>query len=272
MYEFTPINRIISIESVVTGIDVVRPKNFFFPGEMHDFWEAVLVLEGKAIATGDAKVYNLSAGQLLFHKPLEFHRIWSAEQSQPHLMIISFRAQGDGMRFFAERCFNIDLAGQKVFKNICGLIRKTVKAYRTGDKNYSLYSSRTAAALEEFLLSITNDDALVPEEPTTEEKKYREIVRIMDEHCCESLSVNDLSRLCNMSVSSMKRFFGRFSDVGVAKFFLSLKIRRAMQLLDEGKNACEVANLVGFDEVSYFHTAFKRETGVTPIKYQKTGK
>jgi len=272
MYEFTPINRVITVESVVTAIDVVRPKNFFFPGEMHDFWEAVMVLEGEATATGDERVYNLSAGQLLFHKPLEFHRIWTSDHSQPHLMIISFRATGDGMRFFAEKCFNIESELQKVFKKICNMIRKTVEAYKEGEKNYPLYSRRTAAMLEDFLLSITDADALAPEKPTTKEKLYREIVRIMDEHCCESLSVTQLSKLCNMSVSSMKRVFSSFSDMGIAKFFLSLKIRRAMQLLDEGKNACQVAQLVGFDEVSYFHTAFKRETGVTPMQYRKTGK
>lgn len=45
-----------------------------------------------------------------------------------------------------------------------------------------------------------------------------------------------------------------------------------MQLLDEGKTACEVAKSVGFQEIPYFHTVFKRETGMTPTGYKKSKK
>lgn len=83
------------------------------------------------------------------------------------------------------------------------------------------------------------------------------------------LSVEELARLCEMSVSNMKRIFACFSDVGVAKFFMSLKMRRAMELLDAGVTAKEVADMLDFEETSYFYTVFKRETGMTPTQYRR---
>ena len=67
----------------------------------------------------------------------------------------------------------------------------------------------------------------------------------------------------------MKRIFRCFSDVGVAKFFMSLRMRRAMELLDKGLSASETAEQLDFSEISYFYTVFKRETGMTPTEYRK---
>lgn len=272
IYKPISINRLITVESIIMSLDVIRPKDFFFPGEMHDFWEAVLVCSGNVTATSDERIYHLSEGQLLFHKPFEFHRIWSTNDSQPHLIIISFKATGDGMNNFAERCFNIDALNKQKFTEICRLFEETCNSYKVNDKNFAFISSRTATVLEEFLLSLSIESKPMPSTSSPEEERYKKIVNIMEQYCCENLSVTQLSTLCNMSVSSMKRIFSKYSDRGVAKFFLSLKIRRAMQLLDEGKTACEVAKSVGFQEIPYFHTVFKRETGMTPTSYKKSKK
>ena len=43
-FEFHKTERKIFIKSVITAIDAVRPKDFYFPGEMHNFWEIVCVV------------------------------------------------------------------------------------------------------------------------------------------------------------------------------------------------------------------------------------
>lgn len=47
------------------------------------------------------------------------------------------------------------------------------------------------------------------------------------------------------------------------------RIERAKELLtEEKKSVQEVANLLGMDNVSYFIRFFKKQTGLTPKKYQ----
>ena len=268
-YEFTPVQRLITVEAVVTAFDTVHPKGFYFAGEMHDFWEAVLVCQGSATATGDERVYQLSAGQLLFHKPMEFHRIWAPEDSEHRVIIISFRALGPGMDHFAETYFQLDEERQRAFGRIADAIQETVRACREKREEYPLLSSTAAVLLESFLLSLTEKTACAPEMLSKEERYYRRIVNCMSEHCCENLSVGELAFLCGMSVSNLKRVFALFSDRGVAKYFLSMKMRRAMELLEEGRRPCQVARLLGFEEPAYFHAVFKRETGMTPGEYRK---
>ena len=87
----------------------------------------------------------------------------------------------------------------------------------------------------------------------------------------KSLSVNDIARLINMSASNVKRVFALYSDIGIAKYFLNLRIRRAKELLQEGLSPYEVAEKLGF-KPNYFYTVFKREVGTTPNKYAKSNR
>lgn len=90
----------------------------------------------------------------------------------------------------------------------------------------------------------------------------------MKDNCDKSLTVNDIAKLLNMSASNIKRVFSIYSDIGIAKFFLNLRIRKAKELLQNGISPNNVANELGFSP-NYFYTVFKREVGITPNKYVK---
>lgn len=273
MYTMHPINKPIEIESFVAAYDFIHPENFYFAGEMHNFWEVVFVKSGKAIATGDERIYNLSEGQLLFHKPMEFHRIWSAEGSSPHLNILSFSAAGKGMNSLKERCFSLTEGERTAFCTLFNSFDLAQKMFEQCGKEsgeYRVVSAKAAARLEIFLLGFIGKQALSNEPVSADEQSFRRIVEVMNEHCGENLSVEQLAEYCLMSRSNMKRIFAKYSDIGLAKYFLGLKMRRAMKLLDGGFSASDTAALLGFNEVSYFHTVFKRETGLTPMQYKKS--
>lgn len=129
--------------------------------------------------------------------------------------------------------------------------------------------SKAEVLLEAFLLELIEAGEQSAHVLSSDEVRYARIVNVMKENSHRMLSVAELAELCELSVSNMKRIFACFSDVGVAKFFMSLKMRRAKELLDDGKAVKEVAALLDFDELSYFYTVFKRETGMTPTQYRK---
>lgn len=267
---FVPVERTLRIEALYMALDVVRAKDFYFPGESHDFWELVYVCEGKVAATADERVYHLEEGMLLFHKPMEFHRIWSEGDTCPHLMILSFRASGADMARLENRCFVLEPVQRKKFENMAAAFVQARALFDEGDtRQYPRAASLTAALLEGFLLRLTEEEELRQQEASGEDAQYTKIVNVMKANCHRSLSLEQLAQLCEMSVSNMKRIFARFSDVGVAKYFLSLKMRRAKELLERGLPASQVAEKLDFSEINYFYTVFKRETGMTPTQYKK---
>lgn len=261
MYTLKEVKRAFTIDALVMALDEVRPQGFYFDGEMHDFWEMVYVADGFATATADGRVYELSPGQLLLHKPLEFHRIWSAKDSAPHLLLLSFHACGD-MRRFESGFYTLDADRRMAYE---ALAKRMQKAVRTETAEAMQYA---AAALELFLLELPKT-AEAPAVSTTAQKQFLDVVKTLEDHLHETLSVDEIAALCHMSEGNLKRVFRMFSDCGVAKYFLTLKMRRARQMLSDGATITAVAAALGFTEPAYFCTVFKRETGVTPGKYGK---
>lgn len=262
--------RLVRVDSLVMLLDVPRRKGFYFKGESHDFWEGVFVYGGAVTATADEQVYQLDQGKLLFHKPMEFHRIWDGGGSSPRLVNLSFTASGEGMHRFENSCFDLDEIQQEHLWEVINTYKEVRKFGKKGELHEQyLAANRTAVLLEAFLLEMIEAGERSHRTLSGDEIRYAKIVNVMKENCHKMLSVADLAEKCDMSVSNMKRVFACFSDVGIAKFFMSLKMRRAMELLDSGIPAKEVSVMLDFEETSYFYTVFKRETGMTPNRYKK---
>lgn len=259
MYELKPFSAVLCVDAVVTSFDVVHPAGFYFAGEMHDFWEAVCVIDGSANATADERIYKLGAGDLLFHEPMEYHRIW-ADGGEHRVAVFSFTAHGEAMEFFKERLLKLTPRQTDEFIRIGRMLSSVIDGCSDAESNMA------KSALESFLLSLYVRGESVPH-GDNEGGEFSSIVGVMRENISSSLTVSDIARKCNMSVSTLKKKFAVYSDTGVMKYFNGMKIRRAIDLLQNGDSIKEVASALGFSSINYFHTVFKRETGMTPINY-----
>ena len=275
MYTFKPIIRDINVESFFLVIDTVRPKGYSFSGEMHDFWELVYVKEGHAIATGDERIYELYPSQLLFHKPLEFHQIKTDDNISAHVIIISFKAFGGLMKKLENKCLTLTPEEAALYEKVSAQMKVSIDLFLSGNRNTEKYksaSTKAAVALEDMLMRfIEKDDASTTNNSPTQQL-YSRIISVMSQHCEENLSVDDIAKKCTISTSNMKRIFKMYSDKGVAKSFLSLKIRRACELISSGFTTAEIADRLRFSSTAYFHTVFKREMGISPASYRKSKK
>lgn len=92
----------------------------------------------------------------------------------------------------------------------------------------------------------------------------------IDEHFCESISAKELSRMCSMSETGLRRKFREYLGQPPLDYQTGLRIRRARELLLERKfNVGEVSRTVGFEDVNYFSRLFKKRVGVSPTEYGK---
>ncbi len=268
MWEIKNIPKIIEVTGIISGTDAVRPAGYYFTGELHDFWEIVLVKSGEMVATGDDKVFRLKKGMAVFHKPMEFHTV-RIEGKDTRLNILAFSASGEGMKQFENR--TIELSPDEIarFGVINNRFITAVDHHLAGKREDFIKEGNFAAvALEELLLSISDRASDHEKTLTIKERQYLSAVEVMKANLGKPLSVSEIARLCNMSESSLKKLFKFYSDVGAAKFFLRMKLSRAMELLDSGMSVGAICSSLGFSDISYFSAAFKREIGLTARDYK----
>lgn len=92
----------------------------------------------------------------------------------------------------------------------------------------------------------------------------------IEDHFCENIRAKDLSHICSMSETNLRRKFREYIGQPPLDYQIGLRIRRARELLLERKyNVSEVALLVGFDDVNYFSRLFKKRVGVSPQVFEK---
>ena len=98
-YTMTKPQTLIHITDIVTIHYYELDKNFVFSGEKHDFWEMVYVDKGSVAIQAEENHLILNQGEILFHKPNEFHSIRSYA-SDPNFFVISFACKSAAMSHF----------------------------------------------------------------------------------------------------------------------------------------------------------------------------
>lgn len=92
----------------------------------------------------------------------------------------------------------------------------------------------------------------------------------INEHLCEDLSVDNLCSLLNISRVKLYEIAHKYYGMSIAKYILKKRIEKAAQLLsDPDCYVRDAAINVGFYDYNYFSKVFKKEMGITPIKYKK---
>ncbi|KQC29462.1 helix-turn-helix domain-containing protein [Flagellimonas eckloniae] len=96
--------------------------------------------------------------------------------------------------------------------------------------------------------------------------KLNEVVTL---HTFSNLSVNEMAKLCNMSLSSFKRAFKTFFNDSPNNYLNTKKIEKAKELLQISElNISDIAYETGFNDPQYFTRLFKKRIGLSPSEFR----
>ncbi|MBE6549855.1 MAG: helix-turn-helix domain-containing protein [Ruminococcaceae bacterium] len=262
--------RLTALCSAYAGI---HPVGYFYDGESHDFWEAVFVLKGRAGVTAGEKIYSLNAGQMIFHPPGEFHRLWNEGEDYLRIAIISFAVDKFPIEKHTICTFN---SKEKVFFTV----REIRKHFKTNgifvvevlSKEHTSAAQKAIGKIEELFLELWDSCEKEENESANNVNKdrlselYSVAVAVMKNNIGERLSAADIASACGMSVSTMQKLFFRYTGIGMMKYYEGVRMQHARMLLNNGRSVKEVALTLGYSDQNYFSTAYKRYFGASPQK------
>ena len=95
------------------------------------------------------------------------------------------------------------------------------------------------------------------------------MAKIIDKNINELLSLKELAFLCHMSSSTFKRKFECLYGMSPIRWFHKKRMAQAAVMLRQQRlNASEIYEDLGYENLSSFIQAFKKEYGITPKVYQ----
>lgn len=255
----------LAIECFYLSVNRVLEKTHDYVGESHDFWEVVYVDDGEIEVTEDGNVYMLGEGDIIFHAPMEFHRIKSYGGTTPNVINLSFGLIGSYPRELLSGVFRLDEVGRKEFIKISNYIREWLKE----EEPDPFLGQELAARWLSFMLRLAR--SYEPEQKKLSAERvstYKRCIEIMNEEIYNNVSVAEVADRMFVSVSYVKVLFARYAGVSPKTYYTTLRVNESKKMLAEGKSVREIAERMNFSTPGYFSVFFKKHTGMTPKHYK----
>ena len=275
------INRIISVHYFQYMSD------FSFPGESHDFWELVCVDRGEIDALAGDRRLTLKKGNILFHKPNEFHNVLTNGKVSPSLVVIGFECHSPAIKSFEDQLMSVQDTEKELMAQIIVEARNTFSG-RLDDpyQEELLFNSDPLAFgsaqlishyLEQLMIhlyrryfsySLPVRSSRFLAEASSGNDTYNRIVRYMEEHLGERMTIDRICRDNLVGRSQLQKLFRDTKGCGVIEFFSMMKIDTAKQMIrDNQLNFTQIADRLGYNSIHYFSRQFKQITTMTPSEY-----
>ena len=275
------INRIISVHYFQYMSD------FSFPGESHDFWELVCVDRGEIDALAGDRRLTLKKGNILFHKPNEFHNVLTNGKVSPSLVVIGFECHSPAIKSFEEQLMSVQDTEKELLAQIIVEARNTFSG-RLDDpyQEELIFNSEPLTFgsaqlishyLEQLMIhlyrryfsySLPVRSSRFLAEASSGNDTYNRIVRYMEEHLGERMTIDRICRDNLVGRSQLQKLFRDTNGCGVIEFFSMMKIDTAKQMIrDNQLNFTQIADRLGYNSIHYFSRQFKQITTMTPSEY-----
>ncbi|RKN76036.1 AraC family transcriptional regulator [Paenibacillus ginsengarvi] len=290
-YETFELREDLAIRRLITFFYREMPKDYFFAGEQHDFWEIVYVDKGEWDVTVDNVPFHLEQGDLVFYGPNEFHRGGAALKSTPNVIIITFECVSPVMDYFASnRVFRLDDRERAIFASLVKAGFESFDPPIDSPKMRKLYRREGAPFGSEQLIRNHLENMLIQlirrgqqeapaDKPPLAVQENRvhditsEVTEYMKAHLRDDLTMEELCRKFQVSRTLLKTAFKQQTGQGVLEAFNQLKIERAKALIREEKlSFTEIAEELGYSSIHYFSRQFKKLANMTPTEYARSVK
>ncbi len=274
-YSSFAVERSVFIREMVSFFCHLDPPGFVFSGESHNFWEFVVVLDGRAVICADDKIYHLGKGWAVWHRPGEFHSVKTDGDKPLLLGVVSFH--GTVKADVTGRAFEVSEEMTSLFRSLRyeaenildfggghGILVKNMKPGKRNE--LTLLVSRLEYILT---MSLMGESQFPVGNPSGAEENYMRLIETISTSVSDRPTIDDIAAKCNMSVSNAKRVFSKYAGCGISAYCNGVTISEAKKLLLDGKSVGEVSDALGFTNRNYFSSFFRRITGFSPSEWKK---
>ena len=106
--------------------------------------------------------------------------------------------------------------------------------------------------------------------PVSTDERMQKAIRYIQQNVNQHLTVGDVADYAGFSKSYFSAYFKKTLGFSVSAFILRCKLEEGRELLQyTDKSISTISEFLCFSSQSHFHTAFRKQFGMTPSEYRK---
>lgn len=242
---------------------------------MHPDYELYFCLCGICDFILEGGRYRLQPGQMILTRPGSLHSIDITKDCRYNRCYIHIPgayfddlvdANASPLRLFSSGISSAVLQGED-FTRVVRLLEDMEQKLSLPDERGEVH------AMADFwqLCAIATDVLFqgIGEEVNLLHPTVRRTVEYINANYARILSVSDVAEEMGVSPAYLSRLFRAGMKTTVSAYLRFKRMEQARELLRQGKELLEVCDLCGYSDYSYFIAEFRRQHGITPMRYRK---
>ena len=243
-----------------------KERGFVFKGESHDFWEFTYVDSGEMYNVVDGERFKLTQGEMMLFAPKQFHSQYSDEDATVCYVTIGFQMENDDIELFKDEIFMAD-------GEVKALIKK-ILSERESEKIYA--NDLILCYLKEIIISLARTKrlesvikkAFTPVKRNIESNIVESARKFIRQNLSKRIGVPDVAESIPISGGYLSALFKKNMGITLNSYITDEKMNAAKAYIREGRfTFTQISNMVGYNNVHYFSSSFKKHFGVTPTEY-----
>ena len=268
---------------VSAGIcDIMKYCNNTFECHWHDGVELLCVVDGEIEHSVNGESYLMREGDFMFVNSGSIHEGRATKLKRGKYMVVSFLTSllsPENKDRVAETYFGSVMSGENFpllflshdnenaieLRRLCGEVSELKRCHPIC---YELEIKARLFKIWAILFSLASQKEITSKTYTAIDR-MKKAVSYINENYQNKLGLDEIAAVCNISKSEFCRSFKRVMHRTPFDYIMDLRIRKSIELLDDGKGVTEAAMSSGFFDSSYYTKMFKRYMGCTPREYLK---
>ena len=238
----------------------------------HEFCKLLLLVSGSGGYSVEGQRYQLQSGDVVLVGSRAVHRP-EFQPDAPYERIIVYIDPE-----FLRRASTPDCDLTELFSGVHGHVLRPENSQKLLSLAQSLEKALSgpeygrvilsSSALLRLLIHIgmqqRQSPSRQPEPIRPQNERIQQLLRYIDAHIAEDLSIDALSEQCYLSKYHMMRLFRAETDQSVYGYITHRRLVLARQMISRGMAATEAAFRCGFGSYSSFTRSYSKQFGTTP--------
>lgn len=246
----------------------------------HNSYELVFLLNGTNVYEFSGKALELSGGSFLIIPPRQRHRGLYNVRMPSTVCGIAFNPQcHNALHLTPYTRTDLDWIAQRLNEGSATIhkmsaeLRQIVWSIHQGLRKHAGDRTRPLALPKLRLLACTAilEAARLSNEifQSGSNRLVSSVLQYMDEHCTDSMQVDDFVRKSGYSRARFFQIFRQSTGMTPNDYLLRLRIGKASKLLQQTtQSITEIAFKLGFSSSQYFCNVFRKYTNLTPRAFR----